>query len=604
MKKSFLWFAIVLLISYFGVLSAQSGRDIAALFLQVENNPQIEATARELALQQHLPISIHLADGTFMEALDYRDQQPLYAVVRNPARPTLNGEVLTFAEIRSRFELATARLNYGNSAARARAAKSNRDYLRSANGLLLIVESTGDRVMAFDPASGDLVDMDFIPPSSGILSTPIQAQQSPWGTITISDQLNDVVQEFDTSGVFIGTFAPAGGVNNAIMDNIRGHMYHPNTGNLLVAVSGGANQDAIAEFDQGGNYLGNFVANSAGGIDAPWGIWFRSTPADVLITGDAHDSVLRYDHSGNFLSILAPINNFPEQVVDLPDGNIAVANFGGTQEGVVVLDSNGTLLRTLTGVSGNRGVWRLGNGNLITTNGSGVHEIDYNTGIVIRTVVGGTNARFVSYYETSSGGTAGFSVNPSFLDFGAVASGTSATDSVAVTNTGTAQLNISSVVSDNPAFTVDPTSGFVAQGSSMMFGITFTAGATPGLETVNVVFTHNGPTSPDTVTAQADILVGIGNGDDLVPIDYALHQNYPNPFNPATAIRYSIPTAERVTLTVYDLRGQVVAVLVNSHQNAGIHEVQFDGRDLASGVYFYQIKAGFFTSTRKMLLMK
>jgi hypothetical protein len=85
---------------------------------------------------------------------------------------------------------------------------------------------------------------------------------------------------------------------------------------------------------------------------------------------------------------------------------------------------------------------------------------------------------------------------------------------------------------------------------------------------------------------------------------YTLHQNYPNPFNPATAIRYSIPTAERVTLTVYDLRGQEVAVLVNGHQNAGAHEVQFDARDLASGVYFYQIKAGSFNATRKMLLMK
>lgn len=602
MKKSFLWFAIVLLISYFGVLSAQSGRDIAGLFLQVENNPQIEATAKELALQQHLPISIHLADGTFMEALGYQGQQPLYAVVHNPAHPTLNGEVLTFAEIRSRFKLATARLNYGNSATQARTAKSDRGYLRSANGLLLIVESTGDRVMAFDPISGDLVDMDFIPPSTGILSTPIHALQTPWGTITISDQLTDLVQEFDTSGTFIQSLAPAGGVNNAILDNMRGHEFRPN-GNLIVTVASGANSNAIAEFDQGGNYLGNFIANGAGGLNSPWSIFYRS--GDILVTGGSTPSgVFSYDFNGTFQSVFAPVNSFAEQVVETSDGNVAVADFSGTQEGVLIFDSNGTFQRLLTGVSGNRGVWHLGNGNIITTNGSGVHEIDYNTGVLIRTIVGGTNARFVSYYETSSGGTAGFSANPSFLDFGAVASGTSATDSVAVTNTGTAQLNISSAVSDNPAFTVDPASGSVAQGGSMMFGITFTAGATPGLETANIVFTHNGPTSPDTVIAQADILVGIGSGDDLVPMDYALHQNYPNPFNPATAIRYSIPAAERVTLTVYDLRGQAVAVLVNGHQHAGVHEVRFDARDLASGVYFYQIKAGPFAGTRKMLLMK
>lgn len=602
MKKSFLWFVTALLISLSGMISAQSGTDIAELFLQVEKNPQIEATAKELALRQHLPISIHLPDGTFMEALAYQDQEPLYAVVRNMAHPTLNGEVLTFTEIRSRFELATARLNYGHSAVQARTAKSHRGHLSNANGLLLIPESTGDRVMGFDPTSGDLVDLDFIPPSTGILDTPIHALQTPWGTITISDQLEDLVQEFDTSGTFIQSLAPAGGVNTAILDNMRGHGYRPN-GDLIVTVASGANTNAIAEFDQGGNYLGNFIANGAGGLNSPWSIFYRS--GDILVTGGSTPSgVFSYDFNGAFLSVFAPVNTFAEQAVELPDGNVAVAVFSIPGTGVSIYDSNGTFLRSLTGVTGNRGVWYLGSGSLITTNGGGVHEIDYNTGALIRTIVAGSSARFVSFYQPSSGGTAGFSVNPSFVDFGSVASGTSATDSVEVMNTGTAQLNISSVVSDNPSFTVDPTSGSLAQGDNMMFGITFTAGSTPGPETANIVFTHNGPTSPDTVVAQADILVGIGNGDELAPISYALHQNYPNPFNPATAIRYSIPVAERVTLTVYDLRGQEVAVLVNSHQNAGVHEVQFDARDLASGVYFYQIKAGSFTSTRKMLLMK
>lgn len=601
MKKLLLWFVMALFISLSGVISAQTGRDIAGLFLQVENNPQVEATAKDLAHQQHLPISIRLSDGTFMEALGYQGQQPLYAVMRNMAHPTLNGEVLTFAEIRSRFELAGARIDYGQ-ATQAPAAKASREHLSNANALLLIPESTGDRVMAFDPASGDLVDMDFIPSSTGPLSTPIHALPSPWGTITISDQLTDLVQEFDTSGTFIQSLAPAGGVNTAILDNIRGHEYRPN-GNLIVTVAGGGNTNAIAEFDQGGNYLGNFIASGSGGLNSPWSIFYRSS--DILVSGGSTPSgVFSYDFSGTFLSVFAPVNSFAEQVVELPDGNVAVAVFSTPQTGVMIVDGNGTLLRILTGVTGNRGVWYLGSGSLITTNGGGVHEIDYNTGALIRTIVPGVSARFVSYYELSSGGTAGFSVDPSFVDFGGVASGTSATDSVAVTNTGTAALSTNSVVSDNPAFTVDPTSGSVAQGESMMFGITFTAGSTPGLETANIVFTHNGPTSPDTVTAQADILVGIGNGDDLAPISYVLHQNYPNPFNPTTAIRYSIPAAERVTLTVYDLRGQEVAVLVNSHQNAGAHEVQFDARNLASGVYFYQIKSGSFNATRKMLLMK
>lgn len=390
----FLW-----LLCFAGIALARPETELAQLLYLAETQPEIEAQAKQLALQNNLPISLQLSDGTFIEALGVKDGQPLYAVMRNLAHPAIGGEVLNFQEIRSRLDLSDARINYGASSTGAK--KSARAPV--AGDLLMVLESTNDQVMAFDPVTGDLVDIAFIPtPPAGVLSTPIQAQQTAWGTITISDQLTDVVQEFDTSGTFLGTLAPVGGANPAILDNIRGHAYHPGTGNLLVTVASGANQDAIAEFDPGGNYLGNFVGNAVGGIDGPWCIWFRSTPLDVLVTGDGHDSVLQYDTSGTFLSVLAPINNFPEQVVELSDKNIAVANFGGTQNGVVILSPTGTFLRTLTGVSGNRGVWELGNGNLMTTNGTGVHEIDYNTGTLIRTIVSGVGARFVSLYSPAA----------------------------------------------------------------------------------------------------------------------------------------------------------------------------------------------------------
>jgi hypothetical protein len=72
---------------------------------------------------------------------------------------------------------------------------------------------------------------------------------------------------------------------------------------------------------------------------------------------------------------------------------------------------------------------------------------------------------------------------------------------------------------------------------------------------------------------------------------YALHQNYPNPFNPSTMIRYDLPGRSHITLTVYNRLGQQVSVLVQGDQDAGHHEVRFDGITLASGVYFYQLKA-------------
>jgi photosystem II stability/assembly factor-like uncharacterized protein len=89
-----------------------------------------------------------------------------------------------------------------------------------------------------------------------------------------------------------------------------------------------------------------------------------------------------------------------------------------------------------------------------------------------------------------------------------------------------------------------------------------------------------------------------------------LIQNYPNPFNPSTKIRYSIPHSSKVTLKVFDVLGKEVAVLVNEEKAAGEYEVEFsvgsfgDGSKLSSGVYFYQLKAGSFIQTNKMVLMR
>jgi Secretion system C-terminal sorting domain len=90
----------------------------------------------------------------------------------------------------------------------------------------------------------------------------------------------------------------------------------------------------------------------------------------------------------------------------------------------------------------------------------------------------------------------------------------------------------------------------------------------------------------------------------VTPASYELAQNYPNPFNPTTVINYSVPEKAEVTLKVFNLLGQEVATLVNGVQNIGSHQVSFNANNLTSGVYFYTIKAGSFTSTRKMMLIK
>jgi len=89
-----------------------------------------------------------------------------------------------------------------------------------------------------------------------------------------------------------------------------------------------------------------------------------------------------------------------------------------------------------------------------------------------------------------------------------------------------------------------------------------------------------------------------------LPNDYSLSQNYPNPFNPTTNIEYSIPEASFVELKVYDVLGNEVATLVNQEQSAGVYRADFSGDGLASGLYIARIKAGNFTSTIKMTLLK
>lgn len=91
---------------------------------------------------------------------------------------------------------------------------------------------------------------------------------------------------------------------------------------------------------------------------------------------------------------------------------------------------------------------------------------------------------------------------------------------------------------------------------------------------------------------------------ELVPAKIELFQNFPNPFNPETTIRYSITNASAVQIIIYDIAGRKVATLVEEFQAPGVYETKMDASHLASGTYFYQLKAGNFNQTRRMQLLK
>ena len=130
------------------------------------------------------------------------------------------------------------------------------------------------------------------------------------------------------------------------------------------------------------------------------------------------------------------------------------------------------------------------------------------------------------------------------------------------------------------------------------------------------VFTYYVHASDDEYTVASDtgsfalsrIALGVGEGLSIPEI-FALHQNYPNPFNPVTTLRYDLPENSRVNIIIYDMLGRQVKTLMNQTQNAGYRSVIWDatndyGKPVSAGVYLYQIRAGEFVQTKKMVLLK
>ncbi len=100
------------------------------------------------------------------------------------------------------------------------------------------------------------------------------------------------------------------------------------------------------------------------------------------------------------------------------------------------------------------------------------------------------------------------------------------------------------------------------------------------------------------------IISGIEQDKNITLTKFGICQNYPNPFNPSTNIKFDIPKELNVKITVYNILGKEVAIILNKELRTGSYEVNFDANNLASGIYFYRIQAGDFISVKKMILIK
>ena len=133
-------------------------------------------------------------------------------------------------------------------------------------------------------------------------------------------------------------------------------------------------------------------------------------------------------------------------------------------------------------------------------------------------------------------------------------------------------------------------------------GIEWNVSVTDGEEEV---ISENGPLTLGVNASDAVLSIY----DALLPDEFALHQNYPNPFNPVTTLRYDLPENGLVNITIYDMLGRQVKTLVYQTQEAGYRSIVWNatndyGKPVSAGIYLYQIQAGKYISTKKMVLLK
>ena len=559
------------------------------LTISAESNFQNITAARELAASQDLPYTVYLPEGIFIEAKGVENNRVVYSIIKD-LRNIYNGSETAFwEEISSRYDLTTARIHWANRPTQ------NPDlgyHISEASGalaanFLMVMESTTDALMTFNADDGSLINAAYFPGGDPNLSTPIEAILTPNATVIISDQITDQIVEYDTTGTFIRILF---GNDVTVLDNCRGIGLTPGNTSVVGTIGGGTNDDAVPEFDLAtGNYLGNFITPNATLMDSPFDIIFRTS--DCLVSAINSDNIVQYDLSGTYIGDLVTGINFPEQIYEASNGNILAAGFS-TPSGLYIYDSNGTQVNFFDAVTGLRGVYQLGNGNYLVTNGSGVFVLDQNTGAILSQPVSGVSGRFITPYDRS--------IIPVEL-----------TSFNANVNAGNVVLNwTTSTETNNKGFEVQRNSG-------------------NGFETLSFVNGNGTSTQPHTYTyADNNVREGqytyrlkqvdfdgtseYSNSVEVSVVQpkvYSLTQNYPNPFNPTTQINFSLAVDSKVTLKVFDILGQEVATLLNGTITSGAHNVTFDASKLNSGVYLYKIEANgvdgsSFTSVKKMILTK
>jgi len=202
-------------------------------------------------------------------------------------------------------------------------------------------------------------------------------------------------------------------------------------------------------------------------------------------------------------------------------------------------------------------------------------------------------------------------VSPTSYDYGTVEIGSSADCDFTISNTGNGVLYLSSqqiVGSHSEDFNIISGPSFpfyLSSGATQEITIRFAPSAEGFKEARWRIHSDDPDENPFEVPLSGTCEnVSIDDYQCIIPSDYSLFSAYPNPFNPTTTIKYALPEASHVNISIYNLLGHEIASLVNEQQPAGYHQAIWNANSKPSGMYFYKLKAGEFTETKKMLLLK
>jgi hypothetical protein len=433
------------------------------------------------------------------------------------------------------------------------------------------------------------------------------------------------------------------GISTDVIGNsyVTGSFFGTATFGTIQLTSFGENDIFIAKYDSSGNCV---WAKNAGGNDYDYGTgisidangncyitgYFEGTATfgtTQLVSSGANDVfVAKYDTSGNFIWVRkfgGAIYDYGESISADLNGNIFITGrfvedprpqYYDSDIFVAKYNSVGNLVWIKTALCNFDN-----SGHSISADSYGN---SYVTGHFSGLVVFGTNYLnssgytdiFIAKYDSSGNCLWAKQYGGSEYDYGGLGISTDAVGNSYITGSfhgNSADIIIAKYGTDGNRFWVVEAGGSLFdEGQSI---------ATDGYGNIYVTGYFRGSVMFDTTQLVSaggkDIFITKINTpvtaleENLMPSEIQLHQNYPNPFNPSTKIKFEIPDQDRndkalVTLKVYDILGREVATLVNEEKPAGEYELEFNAANLPSGIYFYQLKAGEFTETKKMVLLR